>query len=160
MDSRKSRNREPPSPCFQCGPNHWSRDCTFVKKRCHEWSRSGHKRGFCKNFPEKKKRNPQRKWKSADIVTIASTHADVAVNRFYRRVKIDEKTVRMRLDSEADVILLGTADWTAIGRPKLQPFRLTLKSDLRISYNGRINVRGCYECKFDGHRGYGTCQCS
>ncbi|KAK6749456.1 hypothetical protein RB195_001829 [Necator americanus] len=42
----KSRNREPPSPCFRCGSNHWSRDCTFVKKRCHDCRRSGHKRGF------------------------------------------------------------------------------------------------------------------
>ncbi|KAK6741799.1 hypothetical protein RB195_009585 [Necator americanus] len=72
--------------------------------------RSGHKRGLCKNFSEKKKRNPKQKRKSANTVTIASTHAGVAVNRIQRRVQIDEKTVRMRLDTGADVTLLSTAD--------------------------------------------------
>ncbi|KAK6765277.1 hypothetical protein RB195_025274 [Necator americanus] len=120
VDSQKGRNREPPSPCFRCGANHWSRDCTFVNKRCHDCRRSGHKRGFCKNFPEKKKRNAKQERKSANTVTIASTRADVAVNRIYRRVQIDEKTVRMRLDTGADVTLPSTADWTAMGRSKLQ----------------------------------------
>ncbi|KAK6763652.1 hypothetical protein RB195_024102 [Necator americanus] len=153
VDSQKSRNREPSSPCFRCGANHWSRDCTFVNKTCHDCRRSGHKRGFCKNFPEKKNRNAKRKRKSANTVTIASTRADVAVNRIYRRVQIDGKTVRMRLDTGADVTLLSTADWTAMGRPKLQCI------ELKSANNEPINVRGCYECNFiiDGHLGYGTC---
>ncbi|KAK6742777.1 hypothetical protein RB195_010193 [Necator americanus] len=50
----------------------------------------------------------------------------------------------MCLDTGADVALLNTADWTAMGRPKLQPPRLTLKS----ANNEAINVRGCYECNF------------
>ncbi|KAK6764983.1 hypothetical protein RB195_025063 [Necator americanus] len=105
-----SRNsQKPSSPCFRCGANHWSKDCTLVKKKCHDCRRSGHKRGFCRNFPEKK-RNPKQKRKSANNVTIASTHADVAVNRIYRRVQIDGKTVSMRLDAGADVTLLSTAD--------------------------------------------------
>ncbi|KAK6733039.1 hypothetical protein RB195_017044 [Necator americanus] len=136
VDSQKSRNREPPSPCFRCGANHWSRDCTFVNERCHDCRRSGHKRGFCKNFPGKKMRNAKQKRKSANTVTIASTRADVAVNRIYRRVQIDGKTVRMRLDTGADVTLLSTADWTAMGRPKLQSPRLTLNS----ANNEPINI--------------------
>ncbi|KAK6762720.1 hypothetical protein RB195_023435 [Necator americanus] len=134
VNSPKSRNREPPSPCFR---------------------RFGHKREFCKNFPEKKKRNLEQKWKSANNVNIASTHANVAVNRIYRRLQMDGKTVRMRLDTGTDVTLLSTADWTAMGRPKLQSPRLTLKS----ANNEPIKVRGCYECNFiiDDHRGYGTC---
>ncbi|KAK6762347.1 hypothetical protein RB195_023167 [Necator americanus] len=146
VDSQKSRN------CFRCGANHWSRDCSFVNNRCHDCRHSGHKRGFCKNFPEKKKRIAKQKRKSANTVTIASTRADVAVNRIYRRVQIDGKTVRMRLDTGAGVTLLSTADWTAMGRPKLQSPHLTLKS----TNNEPINVRGCYECNFiiDGHRRY------
>ncbi|KAK6739479.1 hypothetical protein RB195_008142 [Necator americanus] len=138
VDSQKSRSREPPSPCFQCGANHWSRDYILVNKRCPDCRRSGHKRGFCKNFPEKKKRNPKQKRKSANTVTIASTRADVAVNRIYRRVQIN-----------------GKKTGPAMGRPKLQSPRLTLKS----ANNEVINVRGCYECNFttDGHGGYGTC---
>ncbi|KAK6761341.1 hypothetical protein RB195_022415 [Necator americanus] len=100
-------------------------------------------------FPGEKKR------KSANSVIIASTHAGVVVTHIYHRVQIDGKTVRLRLDTGADVTLLSTADWTAIGRTKLQSPRLTLKS----ANNEPINVRRCCECNFiiDGHRGYGTC---
>ncbi|KAK6761439.1 hypothetical protein RB195_022488 [Necator americanus] len=52
--------------------------------------------------PEKKRRNPEQKRKSANSVIIASTHAGVAVNRIYCRVQTDAKTVRMRLDTGAD----------------------------------------------------------
>ncbi|KAK6751306.1 hypothetical protein RB195_002972 [Necator americanus] len=61
-------------------------------------------RGFRKNFSEKKKRNLKQKRKSYNSVTIASTHADVAVHRIYRRVQIDGKKVRI-LDTGADVKL-------------------------------------------------------
>ncbi|KAK6767059.1 hypothetical protein RB195_026371 [Necator americanus] len=58
----------------------------------------------------------------------------------------------MRLDTGADVTMLSTGDWTAMGRPKLQPSRLTLKS----ANNEPINFRGCYECNFiiDDHLEY------
>ncbi|KAK6735857.1 hypothetical protein RB195_018859 [Necator americanus] len=71
---------------------------------------------------------------------------------FETEAEIDGKTVCMHLDTGADVTFLSTADWTAMGRPKLQSPRLTRKS----ANNEPINVRGCYECNFiiDGHRGY------
>ncbi|KAK6762297.1 hypothetical protein RB195_023130 [Necator americanus] len=126
-----------------------------LKKRCHDSRRSGHKRGLCKSSLEKKKRNSKQKRKPANNVTLAPSLADVAVNSINCRVQIDGKTARMRLDTGADVTLLSTADWTAMGRPKLQSLPLTLKS----ANNEPINARGCYECNFiiDGHRRYGTC---
>ncbi|KAK6749455.1 hypothetical protein RB195_001829 [Necator americanus] len=66
-----------------------------------------------KNFLEKKKR------KSANTIAIASTHGNVAVNRIYSRIQIGGKKVRMLLDTAADVKLLSTPDWTAMGRAKL-----------------------------------------
>ncbi|KAK6762127.1 hypothetical protein RB195_023008 [Necator americanus] len=71
VESRRSRNREPPSPCFRCGANHCSKDCIFVKKECHDRRRSGHKRGFCKNFPEKKKRKSANSVSSLRLMLVS-----------------------------------------------------------------------------------------
>ncbi|PIO66820.1 hypothetical protein TELCIR_11449, partial [Teladorsagia circumcincta] len=60
VDSQ-SRKQEPPSPCFRCGAHHWSKDCPFLNKTCHDCGNSGHKRGFCKNIKTKKKQKPKRK---------------------------------------------------------------------------------------------------
>ncbi|PIO74466.1 hypothetical protein TELCIR_03527 [Teladorsagia circumcincta] len=155
VDSQ-SRKRDPPSPCFRCGALHWSKDCPFLSKTCHDCGNSGHKRGFCKNFKTKKKQKPKRKRRTANNVVIASIHVDAAsTSRIYRPVQINGKTIRMRLDTSADVTLLSHADWIAIGRPTLQSPQITLRS----ANNKPIKVRGRYECNFviDGQHGRGTC---
>ncbi|PIO77827.1 reverse transcriptase [Teladorsagia circumcincta] len=105
VDSQ-NRKRDPLSPCFRCGALHWSKDCPFLNKTCHDCGNSGHKRGFCKNFRTKKKQKPKRKRRTANNVVIASTHVDAAsTSRIYRPVQINGKTIRMRLDTGADLDL-------------------------------------------------------
>ncbi|PIO72876.1 reverse transcriptase [Teladorsagia circumcincta] len=150
VDSQ-NRKRDTPSPCFRCGAHHWSKDCPFPNKTCHDCGNSGHKRGFCKNFRTKKQK-PKRKRRTANNVVIASTRVDAAsTSRIYRPVQINGKAIRMRLDTGADVTLLSHADWMAIGRPTLQSPQITLRS----ANNKPINVRGRYECSFviDGQHG-------
>ncbi|PIO64823.1 zinc knuckle [Teladorsagia circumcincta] len=121
-----SQKRDPPSPCFRCGAHHWSKDCPFLNKTCHDCGSSGHKRAFCKKFKTKEKQRPGRKRRTANNVVIASTHVDAAsISRIYRPVQINGKTIRMRLDTGADVTLLSHADWIAIGRPTLQSPQIT-----------------------------------
>ncbi|PIO67650.1 hypothetical protein TELCIR_10590 [Teladorsagia circumcincta] len=157
VDSQ-NRKRDPPSPCFHCGAHHWSKDCPLLNKTCHDYGNSGHKQGFCRNFKTKKKQKPRRKRRTANNVVIASTHVNVAsISRIYRPVQINGKTIRIRLDTGADVTLLSHADWIAIGRPTLQS-EITLRS----ANNKPINVRGRYECSsvIDGQHGRSTCYVS
>ncbi|VDO78605.1 unnamed protein product [Haemonchus placei] len=81
--------------------------------------------------------------RAANNVVVASTHAaNASISRIYRPTQINEKTIRTRLDTGADVTLLSKADWIAMGRPMLRPPRITMR----------------YECSFviDGHHGRGT----
>ncbi|PIO52752.1 hypothetical protein TELCIR_25939, partial [Teladorsagia circumcincta] len=150
-----NRKGNPPSPCFRCGAHHWSKDSPFLNKTCHDCGNSAHKRGFCKNFTtKKKKQKPRRKRRTANSVVIASTHVNAAsTSRIYRPVQINGKTIRMRLDTGADVTLLSHADWIAIGRPTLHSPQITLRS----ANNKPINVRGRFDCSFviDGQHGRG-----
>ncbi|EPB67444.1 hypothetical protein ANCCEY_13469 [Ancylostoma ceylanicum] len=155
VNAKKNQSRDPPSPCFRCGGPHWAKDCDFANKTCHDCKRVGHKEGYCKNFTNKKKPIPKQKRRSANnVVTVASTTAHVTpVSRIYRQVQISGITVR--IDTGADVTLLSHKDWIAIGRPKLLPLLVSLKS----ANNKGINVRGHFKCNFniDGHEGRGSC---
>ncbi|EYC16485.1 hypothetical protein Y032_0033g2683 [Ancylostoma ceylanicum] len=136
---------------------HWAKDCDFANKTCYDCKHVGHKKGYCKNFTKKKKPIEKQKRRSANnVVSVASTTAHVTpVTRIYRQVQINGITVGMRLDTGADITLLSHKDWIAIGRPKLLPPLVSLKS----ANNKDINVRGHFKCNFniDGHEGRGNC---
>ncbi|VDM43615.1 unnamed protein product [Toxocara canis] len=119
---KKNCTQNPPSPCFRCGGSHWARNCYFIDKTCHNCKRIGHKKGYCKNFTNKRSRNRRKSRATSNVVVIASTGTDVApVNRIYRKVKINGATIQIRLDTWADVTLLSIKDWIKINRPKLLP---------------------------------------
>ncbi|EYC28570.1 hypothetical protein Y032_0007g3293 [Ancylostoma ceylanicum] len=150
VNAKKNQSRDPLSPCFRCGGLHWAKDCDFANKTCHDCKRVGHKKGYCKNFTKKKKSIPKQKRRSANnAVTVASTTAHVTpVSRIYRKVQINGITVQMRLDTGADVTLLSHKDWIAIGRPKLLPPLVSLKS---------ANNNDISNFNIDGHEGRGNC---
>ncbi|VDM44297.1 unnamed protein product, partial [Toxocara canis] len=153
---KKDCVQNPPSPCFRCGGSQWARNCYFIDKTCHNCKRIGHKKGYCKNFTNKRSRNRKKSRATSNVVVIASTGTDVApVNRIYRKVKINGATIQMRLDTGADVTLLSIKDWIKINRPKLLPPLVKLKS----ADNKDIKVRGYFKCDFDinGHKGRGNC---
>ncbi|PIO69171.1 hypothetical protein TELCIR_09017 [Teladorsagia circumcincta] len=119
VDVKKSHNKEPPSPCFRCGGPHRAKECEFMEKRCHACNRVGHKKGFCKNFNRRRTANLKRKRKRANqVVVAASTSADIGpIKRIYRTVEINEVSMRMRLDTGADVTLLSHKNWIVMGCP-------------------------------------------
>ncbi|VDM39121.1 unnamed protein product [Toxocara canis] len=142
----KNCTQNPLSPCFRCGGSHWARDCYFIDKTCHNCKLIGHKKGHCKNFTNKRSRNRKKSRATSNVNVIASTGTDVApVNRIYRKVKINAATIQMRLDTGADVTLLGVKDWIKINRTKLLPPPVKLKS----ANNKDIKVRGYFEYDFD-----------
>ncbi|VDM43190.1 unnamed protein product [Toxocara canis] len=136
--------------------SHWAKDCYFINKTCHNCKLVGHKKGYCNNFANKKKRNLKKHRTTNNVVVIASAGTDVApVNRIYGKVQINGATLQMRLDTGADVTLLSVIRWIKISRPKLLPPPVKLKS----ANNKDIKVRGYFECNFDidGHRRKGNC---
>ncbi|VDM40590.1 unnamed protein product [Toxocara canis] len=154
--TKENCTQKPSSPCFRCGGSHWARDCYFIGKTCYNCKLVGNKKGYCKNFADKKKRNRKKIRATNNVVVIAYTGTDVApVSRIYRKVKINGVTIQVRLDTEADVTPQSVKDWIKINRPKLLPPLLKLKS----ANNKDIKVRGYFKCDFDidGHKGRGNC---
>ncbi|VDM28234.1 unnamed protein product, partial [Toxocara canis] len=115
--TKKNRTRDPLSPCFPCGGSRWERDCYVVNKTCHNCKFVVHRKGYCKNFANKK-RNLKKRRTTNNVVAIASNGTDIApVNRICRKVQISGSTVQMRLDTGAEVTLLSIKDWIKIIRP-------------------------------------------
>ncbi|PIO75137.1 reverse transcriptase [Teladorsagia circumcincta] len=126
VDSQ-SRKREPPSPCFRCGAHHWSKDCPFLNKTFHDCGNSGHER-ILQELQDEEEAEAEKKAEN-------SKQRRHRLNTCRRRfnfshlppVQNNGKTIRIRLDTGADVTLLSHADWIAIGRPTLQSPQITLR---------------------------------
>ncbi|CAI5445708.1 unnamed protein product [Caenorhabditis angaria] len=150
--------RDPPSPCYRCGGQHWAKDCSFITQKCTECSRFGHKAGFCQKNPPKKNKS-KRQTNAVDTSTSPRTSEDrTSIGKFqriFKIVKINGKSVKMRLDTGADISILNKQDWITLGRPELSPPLFDLKS----ANQQPINVYGFFRCKFDldGQTGEGTC---
>ncbi|VDM39052.1 unnamed protein product [Toxocara canis] len=114
---KENRTRDSPAPCFRCGGWHPAKECYFVKKRCHDCKLVRHKKGYCKNFAEKKKRYPNEKRRTTNsVVVTASNGTDVA-----------PAAIQMRIDTGTDFTLLSVKDWIKISRAKLLPALVKLK---------------------------------
>ncbi|PIO75421.1 hypothetical protein TELCIR_02545 [Teladorsagia circumcincta] len=157
VSATRNRAKEPPSPRFRRGALHWAKDCDYLEKSCHSCKRTGHKKGFCRNFNKRRKRNTKKKLRRANqVVVVASTTTSTApFKRIYRTVTITGTPTRMRLDTGADVTLLSLTEWITIGRLKLLPPLFALRS----ADNKEIKVRGHFQCNFsiEGHKGRGNC---
>lgn len=142
-------------PCRMCGEIHLHKDCPFQSKECFTCKAPGHKAGYCESAASWKRRgrrgsrdfNPK---KSLAVQTLAMS------TRKYVEPEIDERKVKLQLDSGSDWTIISKANWRAIGSPTLSqceeqavsasgdPVDMVGKFNGRVKLHGRESVGACY----------------
>ncbi|XP_025262986.1 uncharacterized protein LOC112637431 [Camponotus floridanus] len=107
----KKRNSTTLSPCYGCGSTKHRRDaCPFKNATCRICKKTGHIARVCLS----KQRN------KINTVTLQGILGTGHRYRKFAHITINNKPLKMQLDTEADVTTIGRETWTRIGRPKLQ----------------------------------------
>ena len=107
--SNTNKNQEekpPPSACYGCGQFHWYKDCPYKYKICRNCNRKEHKMSCCKKIKQSR----------VKITQIDNQEQNI---RKYLYVKIQNKKVKMQLDSGSDISIINTQTWENIGKPTL-----------------------------------------
>lgn len=140
-----SKNDGPSRPCWQCGSMHYVKDCNYTRHKCKDCGKVGHKEGFCNCFRKhntpkcdknshasfKHKRNERQNQNKSklhtNVVAVTPTQSHIVKtihNHTQRRkfitITIDNKQLKLQLDTAADVTIISKSNWIFIGRPKLQ----------------------------------------
>uniref|UniRef100_A0A8R1HYB7 CCHC-type domain-containing protein n=1 Tax=Caenorhabditis japonica TaxID=281687 RepID=A0A8R1HYB7_CAEJA len=143
--SKSNNSCQPPkTSCYKCGQMHWARDCKLSSNTvCRNCNKNGHLAKVCKS---------KRSTNNAIFVAQSSVQNR---NRIYYNVEIEEKKIKMQLDTGAEVTLMNSKDWMRLNKPKLSHSTI----NLRTANNEPIKVKGQFKCNFklNGHHGSGLC---
>ncbi|GAB1867365.1 Rna-directed dna polymerase reverse transcriptase and integrase domain containing [Camponotus japonicus] len=108
----KKTNSTTLSPCYGCGSAKHRRDaCPFKKAECRLCKKMGHIARVCLS-------------KQRNTINTVRLQGVLGTGHRYRKfvhITINNKPLKMQLDTGADVTTIGRETWTRIGRPKLQP---------------------------------------
>ena len=125
----------PPGPCPSCGAkDHWRSACLHRNTVCSCCKRMGHLARVCRDrhkqhsgktkhfYLPKNQTNvinaaeePER---CTAVLTVNSSSPSKPV---FVPVKLNEKTVKLQLDTGASITLISEATWKRIGSPQLDP---------------------------------------
>ncbi|XP_011687104.1 PREDICTED: uncharacterized protein K02A2.6-like [Wasmannia auropunctata] len=99
------------APCHSCGAtNHKRVDCPFKTAECHICNKVGHIAKICRS-----------KTKSEiSVIKLQGILGTGHQHRKFANIFINNKLLKMQLDTGADVTTIGTKVWKLIGCPKLQ----------------------------------------
>ena len=104
--NKNHEENPPPSACYGCGQFHWYKGCLYKYKICRNCNRKGHKMLCCKKIKQSR----------VKITQIDNQEQNI---RKYLNVKIQNKKVKMQLDSGSDISIINTQTWKNIGKPTL-----------------------------------------
>ena len=102
----KTMKKKTPSACYGCGQFHWYNDCPYKNKICRNCNKKGHKMSNCRKLKQSR-------------VTITQIDDQEQNVRKYLYVKIQNKKVKMQLDTGSDISIINTQTWQNIGKPTL-----------------------------------------
>ncbi|EFP09026.1 hypothetical protein CRE_22508 [Caenorhabditis remanei] len=139
---RDTKNeKSPPSACYRCGGSHWAKDCKVKDVKCSKCGKTTHIQKYCRTKQNEKHRGFDKKQVRSVIIGSAATPGS---NRLYRNIMINDKMVKMQLDTGADVTLISIEDWKKLGKPALDKPSITIKS----ANHQPITVKGSFTCDF------------
>nr|XP_049467006.1 uncharacterized protein K02A2.6-like [Anopheles coluzzii] len=108
--------------CWLCGEGHHANKCTNKDRKCNRCHKFGHIQGFCASAGRwYKNRNRKR----VSTVWINSLRC---MNRNSVNVLLNGLSVRMMVDTGADISIISHEEWIRIGRPPLKPTKVKAKT--------------------------------
>ncbi|CAH8598040.1 unnamed protein product [Schistosoma haematobium] len=114
----------PPSPCWFCGAWHFAKFCPFKNHKCRKCHRIGHKEGHCSlNKRKTKHRSGNSKHRSNSQIktTFATFKVGFKSRRNFVNLLVNEKLIRLQLDTASDVTLISKNTWHKLGCPRIRP---------------------------------------
>lgn len=121
-------SEKPPGPCYGCGSLHWYSECYFRDKICNSCKKRGHKYTNCK-----------QKWRKKSFVKVTKSNEPEIENiRKYVEVTINNRKIKLQLDSGSDLSILSLQTWKKIGKPTMMK---TTKSARSVTGN-KIKFEG------------------
>ena len=127
-----SEQNQPRTPCWNCGEMHFYRDCTFKYHKCTQCEVIRHKNGYCNSLLNKSKSSlTQNNQASSNHNKFQNKHKSNCVKsvheiysygkRRHLNVNINNKTIKLQLDTGSDISIISKNIWQLIGEPQLKP---------------------------------------
>ncbi|KAK5977729.1 Retroviral aspartyl protease [Trichostrongylus colubriformis] len=141
--------------CWNCGGNHYARQCKYKPWYCKKSRKTGHKENFCDILQQKKPgaqedatkkmRNSNREGKERrkaprrQVRTVQISNAAVEANcpRVYVDVLVNNYQVKFLLDTRSDITLLNEKTWKKI------PTSIVVKN----ASGEHMKIHGKLKCK-------------
>ena len=132
--------------------------CPFKNHKCRQCHRIGHKEGYCssdkrqsKHRGVKAKRQSQSQVKS----TFATFKVGFQSKRKYVNLLVNEKPIRLQLDTASDITLISKNTWRKLGCPRIRP----TEHVARNASGDIVKLTGEVTCnvQFKGHKFTDVC---
>ncbi|XP_046857694.1 uncharacterized protein K02A2.6-like [Xenia sp. Carnegie-2017] len=160
--NQKSKNNKPengrsPKKCGNCGRIHEPKSCPAYGKKCNNCQKLGHFAKYCRSQTKNNKKSihdvDYESDSSAHGIDMVKTAVTSDSDEEHAYLKINNKTIRVKLDSGAETNVLSKKDYETI-IPKRQRFsKLKLSTAKLTAFGGHnIPVIGkCYlKCQYKG----------
>ncbi|CAH8603980.1 unnamed protein product [Schistosoma rodhaini] len=115
---------KPPSSCWFCGSWHFVKLCPFKSHKCRQCHRIGHKEGYCSSDRRQSKHRGvkvKRQLQSQVKSTFATFKVGFQSKRKYVNLLVNEKPIRLQLDTASDITLISKNTWRKLGCPRIRP---------------------------------------
>ncbi|CAH8529728.1 unnamed protein product [Dicrocoelium dendriticum] len=119
-----SPHSKPSSACWFCREWHFGRNCPFRNHICNRCGKRGHKESCClakrPTMSGIRRRIPVRFRCHNEAKTVTATFkVDSVGRRKFTILKINDKEVKLQLDTASDITLICRDTWCMLGRPPL-----------------------------------------
>lgn len=116
-DYQRPRNL-PGRNCWNCGQNHWARDCPFKSHFCRVCKKRGHRDGYCPKPKRFNAGNFKNNRASSKVVSVNTTH--VQQRRKFITISINGCSTRLQFDTGSDITIINRSVWQRLGKPELK----------------------------------------
>ncbi|XP_040172372.1 uncharacterized protein K02A2.6-like [Anopheles arabiensis] len=131
----KQPNKPNAIKCWLCGEGHHARKCFHKSYKCNNCHRYGHKEGYCESAL--RWANRKKRCVKSVIVNRVNSASRGRVNLFLNNTQIP-----MMVDTGADISIISSKQWHAIGSPALIP--ASVKA--RTASGDPLHILGEFQC--------------
>ncbi|KAK5981553.1 Retroviral aspartyl protease [Trichostrongylus colubriformis] len=147
--------------CWNCGGNHYARQCKSKPWYCKKCRKTGHKEKFCDILQQKKpgaqedatkkmrnsnsegKKRRKAPRRQVRTVQISSVAVEENCPRVYVDVLVNNYQVKFLLDTGSNITLLNEKTWKKMGSPALERTSIVVKN----ASGEHTKIHGKLKCK-------------